>query len=109
MPIKAPPRTFRERSDWLFWIDIRGSGIDRWSRRPRRRGSKAHRLYGQQVNALMGLTYRATPNLLVGALGGYETFNYTEQDINGKLTGDGWTVALISAGGSRRRCATTRR
>src|ERR1700760_2879512 len=32
------------------------------------------------------------PSFLVGVLGGYETFNYTEQDINGKLTGEGWTV-----------------
>jgi outer membrane autotransporter protein len=29
---------------------------------------------------------------LLGAVGGYETFNYVEQDINGKLTGQGWTV-----------------
>jgi hypothetical protein len=49
-------------------------------------------LYGQQLNALLGLTYRASPNLILGVLGGYETFNYTEQDINGKLSGDGWTV-----------------
>jgi Autotransporter beta-domain len=28
----------------------------------------------------------------VGVLGGYENFNFTEQDINGRLTGDGWTV-----------------
>jgi outer membrane autotransporter protein len=40
----------------------------------------------------MGLTYKVAPNFLVGVLGGYETFNYTEQDINGKLTGNGWTV-----------------
>jgi hypothetical protein len=49
-------------------------------------------LYGQQLNALMGLTYKVAPNFLVGALGGYETFSYTDQDINGKLKGDGWTV-----------------
>jgi outer membrane autotransporter protein len=32
------------------------------------------------------------PNFLVGVVGGYETFSYTEQDINGKLKGQGWTV-----------------
>ena len=53
-------------------------------------------LYGQQLNALAGLTYKVTPNVLVGVLGGYETFSYTEQDINGRLKGDGWTAGAYA-------------
>ncbi|MGY3693556.1 hypothetical protein ACVIGA_003636 [Bradyrhizobium sp. USDA 3240] len=97
MPIKAAPKTQttinREPRDWLFWIDVRGSGIDRWSSPTAPGvGTTGSSIYGSQLNALMGLTYRALPNLLVGAVAGYETFNYTAQDINGKLTGDGWTA-----------------
>lgn len=91
MPAKAPPRTYREARNWMFWIDVRGSVIDRWSGATAP-GATQTSLYGNQVNALMGLTYKATPNFLVGAVAGYETFNYTEQDISGKLTGDGWTI-----------------
>ncbi|PDT74658.1 hypothetical protein CO675_24730 [Bradyrhizobium sp. C9] len=93
MPTKAKPKAYREARDWLFWIDVRGSGIDRWSS-PNSPGvgTTGSSIYGSQLNALMGLTYRATPSLLVGAVAGYETFNYTAQDINGKLTGDGWTA-----------------
>jgi Bacterial Ig-like domain (group 3)/Autotransporter beta-domain/IPT/TIG domain len=93
MPRKALKQKFRERTDWLFWVDVRGTGIDRWSA-PTTLGTPVSQssLYGQQVNALMGMTYKVAPNFIVGALGGYEQFNYTEQDVNGKLTGDGWTV-----------------
>jgi hypothetical protein len=93
MPTKAKPKAYREARDWLFWIDVRGSGIDRWSSPTSPGvGTTGSSIYGSQLNALMGLTYRALPNLLVGAVAGYETFNYTAQDINGKLTGDGWTA-----------------
>ncbi|SED81918.1 IPT/TIG domain-containing protein [Bradyrhizobium erythrophlei] len=97
MPTKAAPKTQtttnREPHDWLFWVDVRGSGIDRWSAPTSPGvGTTGSSIYGDQLNALMGLTYRAMPNLLVGAVAGYETFNYTAQDINGKLTGDGWTA-----------------
>ncbi|WP_342726010.1 Ig-like domain repeat protein [Bradyrhizobium sp. B097] len=97
LPTKAAPKTQttinRDPRDWLFWIDVRGSGIDRWSSPTSPGvGTTGSSVYGNQLNALMGLTYRAMPNLLVGAVAGYETFNYTAQDINGKLTGDGWTA-----------------
>jgi hypothetical protein len=55
-------------------------------------GSSQPALYGSQVNALVGLTRRITPSLLVGVIGGYETFDYTSQDIGGKPTGQGWTL-----------------
>ncbi len=93
-PRKAPRKEFREEKNWLFWIDVRGTGLDRLTSTTTAVGvtTTAAPLYGLQVNAVTGLTYKVTPNFLVGVLGGYETFNYTEQDINGKLTGDGWTV-----------------
>jgi translation initiation factor IF-1 len=94
MPKKAIPKMFREEKQWLFWADVRGSGIDRWGSPQVAAGNAVTEatLHGLQLNALVGLTYKATPNFLLGVLGGYETFNYTEQDINGKLTGQGWTV-----------------
>ncbi len=55
-------------------------------------GSSQSALYGSQVNALVGLTHRVTPSFLVGMIGGYETFDYTSQDIGGKLKGQGWTL-----------------
>jgi hypothetical protein len=94
MSRKALPKKFREEKDWLFWVDVRGSGINRLTSTMTAAGptTTAAPLYGQQINTLAGLTYRMRPNFLVGVVGGYENFSYTEQDINGKLTGDGWTV-----------------
>ncbi|WFT91393.1 IPT/TIG domain-containing protein [Bradyrhizobium barranii] len=92
-PTKAPAARFREQKDWLFWIDVRGSGIDQWGSSGNiGQGATQATLFGQQINLLSGLTYRARPNLLVGVTGGYENFSYTQTDINGKLKGDGWTV-----------------
>lgn len=96
MPKKAPPK-WQEERQWLLWADVRTSGIDRWGTTnangvPQASQASQASLYGQQVNALMGLTYKVMPNLAIGVVGGWETFNYTEQDINGKLKGDGWTA-----------------
>ena len=92
-PTKAPAARFREQKDWLFWIDVRGTGIDQWGSSGNiGQGATQATLFGQQINLLSGLTYRARPNLLVGVTGGYENFSYTQTDINGKLKGDGWTV-----------------
>jgi outer membrane autotransporter protein len=49
-------------------------------------------LHGDQVNALLGLTRRISPNLLIGVLGGYETFDYRSDALVGRLKGEGWTV-----------------
>ena len=91
-PKKAPQ--LHEGKDWLLWADVRGSGMDRWGTTTTAGVTQANQatIYGQQLNALMGLTYRATPDFIIGAVGGYETFSYTEQDINGTLKGDGWTA-----------------
>jgi hypothetical protein len=89
MATKAPPSVGREPKDWLLWAEVRGSGIDRWGSTA---GTGSSLLYGTQVNALMGLTRKVTPSFLIGWVGGYETFDYTSQDLNGKLKGNGWTV-----------------
>jgi len=90
---QAAPK-WHEQKEWLLWADVRGTGVDRWGSTNTFGVTQANQaaLYGQQLNATMGLTYRATPSVLVGVLGGYETFSYTQQDINGKLKGDGWTT-----------------
>lgn len=90
---QAAPR-WHEQKEWLLWADVRGTGVDRWGTSNTFGFTQANQasLYGQQLNATMGLTYRATPSFLIGVLGGYETFSYTQQDINGKLKGDGWTT-----------------
>jgi hypothetical protein len=95
MPTKAPQKKkFREERNWLFWVDVRGTGFDRITSTTTAAGvtTAAAPLYGFQVNAMMGVTRKITPNVLAGVMAGYEHFNYTEQDINGKLTGEGWTV-----------------
>jgi outer membrane autotransporter protein len=89
MPTRARPVTTPAPKDWLLWADVRGSGIDRWGSSS---GSAQAQLYGWQVNTLVGLTRRISPSFLIGVLAGYETFDYTSQDLNGKLKGDGWTV-----------------
>ncbi|NEV01228.1 hypothetical protein FNJ47_36900 [Bradyrhizobium sp. UFLA 03-164] len=93
MPKKAPPK-WQEEKQWLLWADVRSASLDRWGTTNANGVAQASQasLYGQQVNALMGLTYKATPTLAIGVVGGWETFSYTEQDINGKLKGDGWTT-----------------
>jgi hypothetical protein len=72
MPRKALPRTFREEKGWLLWVDVRGSGIDRWgsTTTPANTQISETSLHGTQVNALLGLTYKAAPNFLIGAVGG---------------------------------------
>lgn len=87
MPVKSPAFRYVEPKDWLLWADVKGSGVDRWGS-----STSTSVLYGSQINALLGLTRRVTPNLLVGALGGYETFDYRSDALSGHLKGDGWTL-----------------
>jgi hypothetical protein len=88
-PAKAPPPRYVEQRDWLGWADVRGAVLDHWGA-----GTVpgASMLYGSQVNLIAGLTRRLTPNFLVGVLGGYETFDYRSDALQGRLKGDGWTV-----------------
>lgn len=78
-----------------MWADVRTTGIDRWSSSTTQADVNQFSqssLYGTQVNALLGITRKLAPNFLIGAVGGWEAFSYTQQDINGRLRGDGWTV-----------------
>jgi outer membrane autotransporter protein len=47
---------------------------------------------GNQFNALAGVSYRISDNVVIGVLGGYENFDYTSQRLVGRLKGDGWTA-----------------
>jgi len=92
-PTKAPPR-YVEQRDWLGWAEVRGAVLDRWGTGTGVAGTVpgASMLYGSQVNLIAGLTRRLTPNFLLGVLGGYETFDYRSDALQGRLKGDGWTV-----------------
>jgi len=79
---KAPPRAVPK--EWLAWADVRGIG---WNT-----SLQTGDIRGGQINALLGLTRRLAPDLLVGVFGGWENFDYTSQLLNGRLKGDGWTV-----------------
>jgi Bacterial Ig-like domain (group 3)/IPT/TIG domain/Putative Ig domain len=89
MATKTPSLIGHEPKEWLLWADVRGSGVDRWGSTI---GIGQSLLYGSQVNALIGVTRKVTPTFLVGIVGGYETFDYTSQDLSGKLKGNGWTI-----------------
>src|SRR5262249_11858219 len=80
----TPPLVGPPPNAWQAWADVRGSGWDN--------SASAGDIQGTQVNALAGLTRRLAPDFLVGALAGYEHFNYSSQLLNGRLEGDGWTV-----------------
>jgi hypothetical protein len=84
---KAPPYVPPVK-DWLPWLEIRGTG---WDVDVTRNALRTD-ITGTQLNALAGLTRRLTSDLLLGAFGGYETFDYTSQTLAGRLKGDGWTV-----------------
>jgi len=92
-PAKAPPR-YVEQRDWLGWAEVRGAVLDHFGSGTGVGGTVAgaSMLYGSQVNFIAGLTRRLTPNFLVGVLGGYETFDYRSDALQGHLTGEGWTV-----------------
>jgi hypothetical protein len=80
---KAPPLPPAPKV-WLLWADVRGTGWDT--------SAAAGDIRGGQINAIVGLTRKLAPDLLVGILAGYENFDYTSQTLNGRLKGDGWTA-----------------
>jgi hypothetical protein len=69
---------------WLPWIEVAGTN---W-----KTSLQTGDIRGGQFNALAGLTGRLSPNLVVGAFGGYENFDYSSQTLSGRLRGAGWTV-----------------
>jgi uncharacterized repeat protein (TIGR01451 family) len=90
-PAKAPPLR-RNSADWFGWAEVRGAVLDHWYAPVLGAPAVAPTLYGNQVNVLAGLTWKATPVLAIGALGGFETFDYRSDALQGRLKGDGWTV-----------------
>jgi hypothetical protein len=84
MPDKAPPRPVAPPPGWQPWVNVR---VVDWNR-----DTPGTDVKGDHVNAIAGLTRRFTPDFLVGALAGYERFEYTSQALTGRLRGDGVTA-----------------
>jgi len=79
---KAPPP---RDHDWRLWLDVRGTG---WAvSQPTNSDLK-----GSQVNVTLGLSHLLTPDVVVGAIAGYENFNYDVASLTGNFKGDGETV-----------------
>ncbi|WP_246700860.1 IPT/TIG domain-containing protein [Rhodopseudomonas sp. BR0M22] len=89
---KAPAKMPTEPRDWLMWAEVRGAGIGQWNS-----SNTGSVLTGNQVNALIGLTRKPSPDFLIGIVGGYETFDYKSGALNGRLKGDGWTIGSYAA------------
>ncbi|QWG17379.1 IPT/TIG domain-containing protein [Bradyrhizobium sediminis] len=83
---KAPPPRATPR-EWLAWADVQTSRVNQ-----QHGALTGPTFYGGQINALIGLTHKLAPDVLVGVLGGYETFDYRSDALVGRLKGDGWTV-----------------
>jgi Bacterial Ig-like domain (group 3)/Autotransporter beta-domain/IPT/TIG domain len=84
-----------EPKEWMLWADVSASGINRWNSAGNTvtsTGFTVAPLYGSQVNALIGLTRKFNGSFLVGAFGGYETFDYRSDALAGRLKGEGWTI-----------------
>jgi hypothetical protein len=82
MPAKVPPAPAAR--EWQAWLDLRGTN---WITKV-----ETGDIRGDQVNATFGLGRKITSDLLVGVLGGVETFDYTSQLLAGRLKGTGWTA-----------------
>jgi hypothetical protein len=78
----GPPR------DWLAWVDVRGAGFGHTG--------ALDELNGTQVNVLAGITRRIVPDFVIGALGGYEHFDFNSQAYNGVLKGNGFTAGAYT-------------
>ncbi|WP_152647859.1 IPT/TIG domain-containing protein, partial [Rhodopseudomonas palustris] len=88
-PANAPPRRRSEPRDWLGWAEVSGATLGHGSSSA---ASSDATIYGSQINLTAGLTRILTPHVLVGVLGGWETFDYRSDALQGRMTGDGWTV-----------------
>ncbi len=68
---------------WSVWASVRGTQLET--------GSSLNNLDGTQYNLLSGVSYRWSPEMVIGAFGGYETFKFAD-DVGAKLAGDGYTA-----------------
>jgi plastocyanin len=81
---RAAPQVGSACAKDALWVDVQGSG---WNTT-----TSTSDIKGGQVNGLAGVTHQFMPNVLVGLLGGYETFDYSSDMLAGRLKGNGWTV-----------------
>jgi hypothetical protein len=96
-PVKAQPLRVTEPRDWLAWAEISGATLNRWTAPTAVNAVPTiASIYGDQINFTAGLTRVLTPNFLVGVLGGWETFDYRSDAIQGRLTGTGWTAGTYA-------------
>lgn len=81
--------------DWRVWVDVKTLSMS--SRRAIDQMGLVSQpiqpsmISGNQVNALMGLTYRHSPELVTGIFAGYENLRYQSEVLDGRLRGEGWT------------------
>ncbi|OJU18129.1 MAG: hypothetical protein BGN84_11780 [Afipia sp. 62-7] len=87
---KAPRAAPVFERQWSLWADVHGTGWDRIN-------SAVADIHGTQLNATAGLGYKLNPDVLVGAFGGYESFNYDFASLAGNLKGNGGTVGGYAA------------
>jgi hypothetical protein len=80
---KAPPLTPIREREWSLWADLRGTG---WNS-----NNSNIDLKGSQLNLTAGVGYKLTPDLLVGAIVGYEHFKYDSASLGGGVKGSGGT------------------
>ncbi|AXS40663.1 autotransporter outer membrane beta-barrel domain-containing protein [Breoghania sp. L-A4] len=65
------------------WANVRGSWL-------------TNDIDGHQINATLGIGYKLTPDLVLGAFAGYETFDYTFNTLVGNLDGSGVTIGIYA-------------
>jgi len=69
---------------WRPWVNVRYTDWDA--------DDDQADVGGNQTNALVGVTYKISPKLLVGMFGGYEDFSYSSVPLDATMDGNGWTV-----------------
>lgn len=87
----ASPRMQMDSGKLRLWTDVRGTGIAD-------RDDSTGRLGGSQVNTVSGVSLQVRPGFVVGALSGYERFDYEFKALNGKFSGNGYTGGLFVGG-----------
>jgi outer membrane autotransporter protein len=68
---------------WSVWASVRGTRLET--------SAALSNLEGTQYNLLAGASYRWSPEMVVGAFGGYETFKFADT-TGATLNGDGYTA-----------------
>jgi hypothetical protein len=81
---------FRPEREWSFWTEIKGTGWKVTDTVPATGATES--LTGQQLNVTGGLTRKLTPDMLVGVMAGYESFNFDIASLGGGMKGHGLTV-----------------